>query len=170
MYNIMVNQQGVSEQEMLAILAQNLVIILARRCSGTVKPYAGFSQGQPWLGSGSNYPQINAEQALADKNSVFYFYQRLIELRKTVPVITHGDYRDLLPSHPAIFAYQRQDDQQILLCINNYYDQEEVGVTDELPLENARYLLGNYAGIEQQSVLAHQVLNPYETRVIVIDR
>ncbi|EKO3894078.1 alpha,alpha-phosphotrehalase [Vibrio metschnikovii] len=171
MYDIMVNQQGVSDQEMLAILAQKSRDNSRTPMQWNSQAYAGFSQGQPWLEVASNYLQINAEQALADKNSVFYFYQRLIELRKTVPVITHGDYRDLLPSHPAIFAYQRQDDQQILLCINNYYDQEEEWVLpDELPLENARYLLGNYAGIEQQSVLAHQVLRPYETRVIVIDR
>jgi trehalose-6-phosphate hydrolase len=171
MYDIMVNQQGVSDQEMLAILAQKSRDNSRTPMQWNSQAYAGFSQGQPWLEVASNYLQINAEQALADKNSVFYFYQRLIELRKTVPVITDGDYRDLLPSHPAIFAYQRQDDQQILLCINNYYDQEEEWVLpDELPLENARYLLGNYAGIEQQSVLAHQVLRPYETRVIVIDR
>ena len=171
MYDIMVNQQGVSEQEMLAILAQKSRDNSRTPMQWSSQAYAGFSQGQPWLEVASNYPQINAEQALADQNSVFYFYQRLIELRKTVPVITRGDYRDLLPSHPAIFAYQRQDDQQILLCINNYYGQEqEWMLPEELALDKARYLLGNYAGIEQQSVLAHQVLRPYETRVIVIDR
>ncbi|WP_332402817.1 alpha,alpha-phosphotrehalase [Vibrio metschnikovii] len=171
MYDIMVNQQGVSEQEMLAILAQKSRDNSRTPMQWNSQVYAGFSQGQPWLEVSSNYPQINAEQALADKNSVFYFYQRLIELRKTVPVITRGDYRDLLPSHPAIFAYQRQDDQQILLCINNYYDQEQEWVLpEELALDKARYLLGNYAGIEQQSVLAHQVLRPYETRVILIEQ
>lgn len=171
MYDIMVNQQGVSEQEMLAILAQKSRDNSRTPMQWNSQAYAGFSQGQPWLEVASNYPQINAEQALADPNSVFYFYQRLIELRKTVPVITRGDYRDLLPSHPAIFAYQRQDDQQILLCINNYYGQEqEWMLPEELALDKARYLLGNYAGIEQQSVLAHQVLRPYETRVILIER
>ena len=171
MYDIMVNQQGVSEQEMLAILAQKSRDNSRTPMQWSSQAYAGFSQGQPWLEVASNYPQINAEQALADQNSVFYFYQRLIELRKTVPVITRGDYRDLLPSHPAIFAYQRQDDQQILLCINNYYGQEqEWMLPEELALDKARYLLGNYAGIEQQSVLAHQVLRPYETRVILIER
>lgn len=171
MYDIMVNQQGVSEQAMLAILAQKSRDNSRTPMQWNSQAYAGFSQGQPWLEVASNYPQINAEQALADKNSVFYFYQRLIELRKTVPVITRGDYQDLLPSHPAIFAYQRQDDQQILLCINNYYDQEEEWVLPEkLALDKARYLLGNYAGIEQQSVLAHQVLRPYETRVILIEQ
>lgn len=171
MYDIMVNQQGVSEQVMLAILAQKSRDNSRTPMQWNSQAYAGFSQGQPWLEVASNYPQINAEQALADQNSVFYFYQRLIELRKTVPVITRGDYRDLLPSHPAIFAYQRQDEQQILLCINNYYDQEQEWVLpEELALDKARYLLGNYAGIEQQSVLAHQVLRPYETRVILIEQ
>ncbi|CSC37283.1 trehalose-6-phosphate hydrolase [Vibrio cholerae] len=30
-------------------------------------------------------------------------------------------------------------------------------------------MLGNYPGIELQRVLAHQVLRPYETRIILIE-
>ncbi|MCE2595451.1 alpha,alpha-phosphotrehalase [Motilimonas cestriensis] len=170
MYNIMVNDNGVSNDDMLAILAQKSRDNARTPMQWDNSQYAGFSQGKPWLDVANNYPQINAEQALADQHSVFYFYQRLIELRKTVPVITSGDYLDLLPSHPAIFAFQRKDQQQILLCLNNYYGQaQECVLPSELALDDARYLLGNYAAIEQQAVLAHQVLRPYETRVILID-
>ncbi|MDE4771631.1 hypothetical protein PXW85_26730, partial [Klebsiella pneumoniae] len=32
----------------------------------------GFSDGEPWIGLGDNYQEINVEAALADPDSVFY--------------------------------------------------------------------------------------------------
>ncbi|SKA20669.1 trehalose-6-phosphate hydrolase [Vibrio cincinnatiensis] len=170
MYQIMVNQKGVSKADMLAILADKSRDNSRTPMQWDGSLYAGFSQAAPWLAVAENYPQINAKQALADENSVFYFYQRLIALRKTIPVITQGDYLDLLPDHPAIFAYQRQDDKQTLFCLNNFYGQEEECVLPEgIALEKARYLLGNYPHPAEQRVDVHQILRPYETRIILID-
>ena len=42
---------------------------------------AGFTTGKPWIGVNPNYEIINAKAELEDKNSVFYYYQKLIELR-----------------------------------------------------------------------------------------
>lgn len=170
MYDIMVNQKGVSKEQMLAILADKSRDNSRTPMQWNDSEYAGFSRATPWLDVAHNYSQINAEQALADHHSVFYFYRDLIELRKTIPVITQGDYLDLLPEHPAIFAYQRCDTQQTLICLNNYYGQEEECVLPaNLPLDKAHYLLGNYPQLQQQAVSAHQVLRPYETRIILID-
>lgn len=52
--------------------------------------------------------EINAAAALADKDSVFYTYRQLIGLRKTLPVLTCGDYQDLLPDHPTLWCYRRR--------------------------------------------------------------
>ena len=46
---------------------------------------AGFTTGTPWIKVNPNYPQINVEQALADPESIFHYYQRLIRLRKEQP-------------------------------------------------------------------------------------
>ena len=48
-------------------------------------PQAGFTTGTPWLKVNPNYPSINVAQALADPDSIFYYYQKLIQLRKTDP-------------------------------------------------------------------------------------
>ncbi len=170
MYDIMVNKQGVSEEEMLAILAQK-----SRDNSRTPMQWndsknAGFSAGEPWLSIAGNYLDINAEKALQDDNSVFYYYQKLIQLRKEIDVITDGDYYDFLPDHHAIFAYLRRSESQTLVCLNNYYGYEaECVLPDELALDNAHYLLGNYAGLGSQVVERKQLLKPYETRVILIE-
>ena len=45
---------------------------------------AGFTTGTPWISVNKNYTQINAKAALEDKDSVFYYYQKLIRLPSPV--------------------------------------------------------------------------------------
>ncbi len=44
--------------------------------------HAGFTTGEPWIRVNPNYKEINVEQALQDSESIFYYYKKLIELRK----------------------------------------------------------------------------------------
>ncbi|MEZ9247193.1 alpha,alpha-phosphotrehalase [Vibrio lentus] len=170
MYDIMVNRDGVAHQDMMTILAQKSRDNSRTPMQWNSEPYAGFSQAQPWLDVANNYTEINAEQALEDKDSVFYFYKALIELRKQVPVITHGRYQDLLPEHPSIFAYVRESEGQTLLCINNYYGEEtECVLPERFEMMKAKSLLSNYQVSESLVTSHHQVLRPYETRILLIE-
>ncbi len=170
MYDIMVNRDGVDHQDMMAILAQKSRDNSRTPMQWNSEAYAGFSKAQPWLDVASNYPEINAEQALEDKDSVFYFYKSLIELRKEVPVITHGSYQDLLPEHPSVFAYSRESEGQVLLCINNYYGEEtECALPERFEMTNAKCLLSNYQETDDSVTSHHQVLRPYETRILLIE-
>ncbi|MEZ8880681.1 alpha,alpha-phosphotrehalase [Vibrio lentus] len=170
MYDIMVNRDGVAHQDMMAILAQKSRDNSRTPMQWNSEPYAGFSQARPWLDVANNYTEINAEQALEDKDSVFYFYKALIELRKQVQVITHGRYQDLLPEHPSIFAYVRESEGQTLLCINNYYGEEtECVLPERFEMMKAKSLLSNYQVNESLVTSHHQVLRPYETRILLIE-
>ncbi|RLQ15949.1 alpha,alpha-phosphotrehalase [Vibrio sp. SBT000027] len=170
MYDIMVNRDGVTHEDMMAILAQKSRDNSRTPMQWNSEPYAGFSLSQPWLDVANNYAEINAEQALEDKDSVFYFYKALIELRKRVPVITHGSYQDLLPEHPSIFAYVRESEGQTLLCINNYYGKEaECVLPERFEMMKAKSLLSNYQVSESLVTSHHQVLRPYETRILLIE-
>ncbi|MEZ8647606.1 alpha,alpha-phosphotrehalase [Vibrio splendidus] len=170
MYDIMVNRDGVAHEDMMAILAQKSRDNSRTPMQWNSEPYAGFSLSQPWLDVANNYTEINAEQALENKDSVFYFYKSLIELRKEVPVITHGSYQDLLPEHPSIFAYVRESEGQTLLCINNYYGEEaECVLPERFEMVKAKSLLSNYQVSESLVASHHQVLQPYETRILLIE-
>ncbi|EJG2229935.1 alpha,alpha-phosphotrehalase [Vibrio parahaemolyticus] len=170
MYDIMVNRDGVSHEEMMAILAQKSRDNSRTPMQWNCQKHAGFTEGTPWLEVAQNYSEINAEAAVADLNSVFYFYKRLIELRKQVPVITDGRYEDLLPEHQRIFAYVRQNDKQTLLCINNYYGEEvECVLPERFELSKAKNLLSNYQNSASAVASNHQVLRPYETRILLIE-
>lgn len=81
---------------------------------------AGFTTGTPWMPLNPNYHEINAEQALADPDSVFHYYRRLIHLRKTTPVIRHGDFTLLDTDNEKVFSYVRRDDEHELLVVCNF--------------------------------------------------
>ena len=82
---------------------------------------AGFTQSKPWYRVNPNYPQINVENALADENSVFYCYQKLIKLRRENPIMVYGDYALLLPDDENIYAYTRTYQDKTWLVICNFY-------------------------------------------------
>lgn len=120
---------------------------------------AGFSDHQPWEKVTANYRQVNVARALADPNSIFYYYQRLIKFRHTMPVITDGTYA-LVPGNeddPAIFAYTRHDKATTLLVILNYTDQ--VMERHYMVPKTAKLLISNYSDDQGDT------LRPYEAKV-----
>ena len=120
---------------------------------------AGFTTGTPWIKVNPNYTEINAEAALADPNSVFYYYQKLISLRHTTPIIVYGTFRPLLPDSEVLYAYEREMDGKVLTVAANWTDREqECTLFDDFEGEE---LISNYD--------SHRtgILQPYEARVIL---
>ena len=69
---------------------------------------AGFTEGTPWYRVNPNYKEINVEQALADPESVFYHYQKLIQLRKEHEVMVYGTYQLLFPEDEDLISIQER--------------------------------------------------------------
>ena len=82
--------------------------------------YAGFTTGTPWISVNENYRTINAEAALADPESVFYYYQRLIALRHTRPVVTDGVYKLLDADNEKVYSYLRVGEDETLVVVANF--------------------------------------------------
>lgn len=128
-------------------------------------PNAGFTTGTPWIGVNPNYKEINVKQALADKNSIFYYYQKLIRLRKTYPIIVYGDFTLLDPENEETFAYIRCYNGEKLLVVSNWTGEEVLFTMPETAEFTPRELLiANYddAAIPPGRVL---VLRPWEALV-----
>lgn len=143
--------KGLNEPLILQILGQKSRDNSRTPVQWDDSPNAGFTSGTPWIEVAKNYPQINVAQALADKNSVFYTYQALIRLRKTLAVLTDGDYQDLLPQHPSVWAYQRQTASEKLTVIANLSDQPQtisLSVKGEIIMNNYEELLQQGEQIE----------------------
>ena len=120
---------------------------------------AGFTTGTPWLPVNENHSYINVEAALADPYSVFYYYQKLIRLRKNYDVFRNGRFSLLLPEDPQRFVYRRDTENQHMLVICNWGDQPAALRDIEIP-DGAQLLLTNYTDS------AH-CLRPYEARIYI---
>lgn len=120
---------------------------------------AGFSTHQPWLKVNVNYPDINVENALADPDSVFYYYQKLIKLRHELPVITNGKF-GVLPGNDQdqdVFVYTRKNNDTTLFIIINFSDKQ-LERHYELP-DAKKIIISNYDDDKTDE------LRPYEAKV-----
>ena len=84
---------------------------------------AGFSDGKPWLMVNPRYKEINVKKALSDPYSIFYYYKKLISLRKQYEIIIHGSFHLLEPDHGELFVYERILGKEKLLVITNFSNQ-----------------------------------------------
>lgn len=159
-YHQLVDDQGLVEPAtMLKYLAMHSRDNARTPMQWNDSTNAGFSNHWPWEKVTANYRQVNVARALADPDSIFYYYQQLIKFRHTMPVITDGSYA-LVPGNeddPAIFAYTRRDKATTLLVILNYTDQS---VERHYAVPNtAKLLISNYSDDQGDT------LRPYEAKV-----
>lgn len=70
------------------------------------------------------YTQINAKAALEDKDSVFYYYQKLIRLRHENEIIVEGVFHGLLEDNDDIYAYERTLGDEKLVVACNFTNKE----------------------------------------------
>lgn len=130
---------------------------------------AGFTSGTPWLKVNDNYRTIHVKQALADSDSIFYYYQKLIRLRKEHPIIVHGSYRLIAEHHDQVYAYTRSYEGQTLLVVLNFFDKEpEFTVPDGISLSGAELLISNYKAADVEGDTKSLKLRPYEARVYLV--
>lgn len=82
-------------------------------------PHAGFTTGTPWLAVNPNYREINAAADKADPDGIFAHYRAMVDLRKTRPIVTHGNFVPLAEDHPALWAYKREHEGERLTMVAN---------------------------------------------------
>ena len=126
----------------------------------------GFTEGTPWIMVNPNYKEINAEQEMADPDSVFHYYQHLIALRRSSSwsdIIVYGHYELLAPENPQVFAYTREYKGRKLLVICNLSSEKvSFEIPDSVSWTQADRLIGNY---EHQELARKTELRPWEAEV-----
>lgn len=115
-------EEGCSEEEAL-----HYINLRSRDNTRTPFPWknsenAGFSEVKPWLTVNDNFTQINAEDELKDEESVFYFYQKMIQVRNHSTysdTLLYGDIKPL-DTNEDVIGYVRNDDNRKIYCYFNF--------------------------------------------------
>ena len=126
--------------------------------------YAGFSTVEPWMPNNPNYPEINVKKALEDKNSVWYFYQKINRMRIGDEIIRYGTYKQYMPENKDIWVYERAYKGKKYVVVASYTDKEAVfTMPRELRYNKCKLILHNYN--DGEFMLTSCRLKPYEAFV-----
>jgi oligo-1,6-glucosidase len=108
-------------------------------------PNAGFTTAaEPWIKLNPNYPKINAQAVLADPDSIFYFYQKLLQLRKQHLTWVYGQYEMIDGNHEQLYAYRRWDAEGTYYVFLNFGETPVKLLGAPPELSTAHLLLSNY--------------------------
>lgn len=156
-YDIL-RQEGKSEAEIHQILQDKSRDNARTPMQWNSEVNGGFSDATPWLQVNDNYKNINVENDLKDNDSIFKYYQKLIQLRKSYKIISHGKYEPYLEDHDSVLAYKRTYENEEMLVLNNFYGKETcVSIPN---INEYEILISNYAEHQLQDTLT---LRPYES-------
>ncbi|WP_338789521.1 alpha-glucosidase [Metabacillus sp. FJAT-53654] len=131
---------------------------------------AGFTNGTPWIKVNPNYIDINVEEALKDPNSVFYYYQKLITLRKKHDVMVYGDFTDLTAGDEHLYVYTRTlNETTWLIVLNHSNEPREYFLQKEHQATTKELIIANY-DIDELELGASFIMQPHEARIYKIKR
>ncbi|MFM0786995.1 glycoside hydrolase family 13 protein [Streptococcus suis] len=152
-------ENGFTKEELITSINAKGRDNARRPMQWTAEEGAGFSTGQSWLALGDTVKDINVEKALADKQSLFYTYQKLIALRKEYPCMSEGNYEVIETGNPLVMAYRKYDEQDDFIILVNFTSDEQ---TYEVSSEGYSMFMHNY---ENGVNLDENVLRPFEAIV-----
>lgn len=169
-YNIL-KAKGVDENSILEILRSKSRDNSRTPMQWSDEENGGFTTGTPWISLGRSYSDINAKNAVKDKESVFYHYKNLISLRKDYPVISEGSIKFILDDDEKVLAYTRTYENTSLIILNNFYGEETLVNLPEYLIDDSNkssILISNY--LDSEELKERITLRPYESVVYYIEK
>lgn len=129
---------------------------------------SGFSDVKPWFDVNSNYKSINVKKDLQSSDSIYRFYQKLLQLRKEDSIMIDGEFRPLYTNDSEIYAFIRElsGNKKLIVCSLCAYNTKF-----EVPKNVgniSKVILSNYEkdiNINDRTIY----LKPYEGVVVSLD-
>jgi len=159
------NKKGLPKEKIMEAIYQ-----ISRDNARTIMQWddsacAGFTTGIPWIKVNPNYLKINVAHNLKDSNSIFYYYQKIIRLRKENLIMIYGDYRLILEDDERVYSYLCTLNQERLLIILNFFSNQTIfNLPENINYQQKELLISNY-NIEEKEDIKSIHLRPYEARV-----
>ncbi|MGP7816373.1 glycoside hydrolase family 13 protein [Niallia sp. 01092] len=157
-------KEGLSHQEIMEIIWSSSRDNSRTPMQWSSEPYAGFSTVAPWMGVNPNYIDINVENQKQNPYSIYHYFKKMIELKKSGPILTYGTFDLIDEENEEVFSYTRTLDDEKIVVIVNMTSSEAVFNSQEVELHSRNLLLANYE-VEEHPAVNSLSLKPYEARV-----
>ncbi|WP_394219567.1 alpha-glucosidase [Halobacillus trueperi] len=155
-------ERGVPHEEVMSVIWRTGRDNSRTPMQWSAEDEAGFTTGHPWLKVNPNFREINVAAEQNNRDSIFHYYRKMIQIRKQEKVLIYGDYKPFLEEHDQIFSYIRSGEEGKYLIIANLSSERALfNWSGESALNQV--LLCNYAGPLESSLL-----QPFEARVYKI--
>ncbi|MDD3106718.1 MAG: alpha-glucosidase [Bacilli bacterium] len=119
--------------------------------------HGGFSKEQPWIEANPNFVTINVKENVQNPHSIYQYYKKLIEIKKTIQVAKYGDFKLHYPKHRSLVYFERNFEQEQMLVICNY-SKKQLQIKPLHSLKEYSLILNNYDVDEE-------TLYPYQAKV-----
>jgi alpha-glucosidase len=128
----------------------------------------GFSTVQPWLPVPASSRTINVESERADRQSLLWYYQRLIALRKASSALRAGVWKGLNNDDADVLSYTRSAPGDTVLITLNFENRPEKESYSLPGHTRGRVLLDSAAPNRNFVDLRELHLKPFEAAVIAL--
>lgn len=126
---------------------------------------AGFTTGKPWFYINGNYKDVNVAEQELREDSLLNFYRKAIALRKSLPVVRNGEYKEYFAADPRRYVYTRENEAQKLLVVCSFAEYPVPFICPkDFDVSKAGLILSSYEGE------AGDKLKPYEARVYLLNK
>ncbi|MDS0279730.1 alpha-glucosidase [Halomicroarcula sp. S1AR25-4] len=125
---------------------------------------AGFTDGDPWFAVNDDYTEVNVADAIADEDSIWHYYRRLIDRRHDADVLVYGDYDLLCPDDEQLYAYTRTRDDEAVLVVLNWSADPAAFEPEDIDVSASSVLISNYDDASARGV--RRDYRPYEAVVV----
>ncbi|WP_406945473.1 alpha-glucosidase [Halobacillus sp. SY10] len=155
-------ERGVPHEEVMSVIWRTGRDNSRTPMQWSAEDSAGFTTGTPWLKVNPNFREINVAAEQNNRDSIYYYYQKMIQIRNQEKALIYGDYTPFLEEHDQIFSYIRSGEEgKYMILANLSSERAFFNWPDEFAANQV--LLCNYTG-----PLEHSLLQPFEARVYKI--
>lgn len=131
---------------------------------------AGFTTGIPWLPVHKSFKTRNVADQMADPDSVFNFYRKLLRLRKSSPTLRLGNFTPLQESSDNALTYLRSDvSGDVLVGLNFRNKPVQVRFDTELPAKSWTLALSTHPRDEGKISVNSLHLKPLEALILLAE-
>lgn len=102
----------------------------------------GFTNGNPWYNLSPDFATRNVALQQNDSTSLWHFYRKMIQLRRSRPALQVGTYQALSSSAGEVLAFIREDSLESLIVVANLGSNPLAQVS--LSLDSSRFGSGTF--------------------------